>query len=422
MNVDHVYLERIRKEFTGTQLHHDLDTKENQPVFMDCTKIFRPDVPTFWAPLKSGVNTIVAGGNGVGSTTGSVVHDKYARFTTNTSYISWDGTSNADVAQVGCIKFRLSNWAFAVAAAGHCLLSISKAAGDTANQIKLHVNGTGTSAFGNLSLTVRDSAGSAFINAVVLGNIINEYTQVDALDIELNYDFTVGATRLFINGKQFGSTITSTGTRNTLIDLIRINGDAAGAQSSEFLGYSDLRIYSTVQHTADFEVFEPCAFLSLTGTISGLNYLEDQEVRVLVDGNLLGSSFTPASGQITLGDDAFSTILVGMTYTHTVEIQAVDLGTGIGSAMGSIKRIDRAVVNFEKTAAASVGSSTTLLEEIVFRTATTPMGDPITLVTAQKVIDLKGDYDREARAIITGSDPLPCTVTCIALRGITADV
>jgi hypothetical protein len=80
------------------------------------------------------------------------------------------------------------------------------------------------------------------------------------------------------------------------------------------------------------------------------------------------------------------------------------------------------MVRFNNSAAASVGRDEDNLEELVFRVSSTPMGDPIELVTDDKIIDLNGDYDRQASIVVAGDDPLPCNVTCISLRGVTADV
>ena len=90
--------------------------------------------------------------------------------------------------------------------------------------------------------------------------------------------------------------------------------------------------------------------------------------------------------------------------------------------MGSIKRIDRAVLRFNNSAACKVGPSLDEQEEIVFRVASTPMGDPVELVTDDREVDFRGDYDRQARLVLSHNVPLPCSVTCLSLRGITADV
>ena len=411
------YIESLYNDFNGTSLHSNLETKENQPVFMDCAKVFRPRTANFWARLSANSTAEVAGGLTTGTTVGTMNYTQgFAGASAVTSHISWDGTSNADFAQVGCIEF---DWYSIVSspAGTATLLTISQAAGSTNNLIRIDVTTTS-----NVVLTIRDSTGTAIINGVTVGNLITEGINPFAgnstpIHFELNYSLTSGATRLFVNGRQLGSTITSTGTRTTAIDLIRLNADESGTQSRADFYYGELRIFNAVQHTANFEVFPPN---QKTTTIRGLNYLEGQAVSVLADG-IYSGPYTVASGSITLSASA-STVIVGLNYNNLLEIQPVDAGTGIGSAIGSIKRIDRANIRFNKTAAAKVGPSTSSLEEIVFRTAATPITDPIILVTDDKVVDFRGDYDRQAAMVIYNADPLPCNVTCVSLRGVTGDV
>jgi hypothetical protein len=413
-----VYLERITKDFYGTSLHSDLETRENQPVFVDCAKILRPKTANFWAKLTTNSTATKAGGSGTGTTTGTVTYTNGVAFTAAaTSYISWDGTSNCDFAQTGCIRVTVMADSDAVLAAGPTGLTIfciSQAAGNTNNLIELEMLNTFGVNNGDLRLTIRDSAGSAIINGVTIGTISLYSTPVV---LELNYDLTNGETRLFVNGEQLGSTITSTGTRSSSIDLLRINADESGNNSLDSIAYTDLLVFDSVQHTADHEVFE---HVESGTTITELDYLEGEEVSVLADGLYVGEE-TVASGSITLAD-TYTTIIVGKQYRNTLEIMGVDAGTGIGSAQGSIKRIDRAVVRFENTAAASIGTTETAVEEQVFRLASTPASDPIVLVTDDKVIEFPGDYDRQATVVVTSTDPLPCSVTCIVARGVTGDV
>lgn len=411
-------IERIGSEFRGTELHSDLETIENQPIFLDGAKIFRPRSANFWSRLISSGTAYIAGGSTTATTTGTVSYAQGWAYCLANSYVSYDGTSNADFAQVGCVEFEFRFDYESTITSPATLLTITKAAGDNDNLIRIDY----TSA-GNIVLTIRDSGGSAIINGVTVGNVgtlLNGVSGfVPQFHIELNYSLTVGATRVFINGKQLGSTITSTGTRDTSIDLIRINADEGGTQSSTGTGYRNLRIYNTVQHTADFELFEPNQD---SVTVVGLDHLEDEDVKVLADGLELEGTFTVASGAITLPEDGYSTLIVGLPYEHEVDIMPVDAGTGIGSAQGSIKRIDRLMARFRDTAACSYGTNDDDQVDIVFREYDTPITDPIELVTDDKILDFHGDYDRLARVKLKGSAPLPCNITCISMRGVTSDV
>jgi len=56
---------------------------------------------------------------------------------------------------------------------------------------------------------------------------------------------------LFIDGTQFGSTLSNTGTRSADIGLLRIGENVSPTSLSDFLA-DDLQIFSTVQHTSDY--------------------------------------------------------------------------------------------------------------------------------------------------------------------------
>lgn len=429
-STDKIYLERMRKDFTGTTLHSDLETRENQPVFLDSAKIFRPRQSNFWAPLATTGTAFEAGGDTTATTTGTVNYTRgFAYAAAATSYIDYDGTLNANFAQTGCVRFTYYQLPGSTQVGTRTLLNISKAAADNDNQIKINLEQDG-----DVVITVRDATGTAIINGVTFGNLYNfykgmpvtpassigNYYNTNGIVFELNYDLTAGATRLFINGVQMGATNTSTGTRDTSIDLIRLNGDESAAGSLAESGYKDLVIFNTVQHTADHEIFE---HVLPSQDLQNMGHLEGEEVGVILDGNYLGD-FTVASATVDLGagNTGYTTIIVGKKYTHKLEIQAIDLGSGIGSTVGAIQRVDRAVVRFNSSASASVGPDENTLEELVFRDPDDPMGDPITLVTDDKVVDFQGNYDRQARLVVMSSNPLPCNVTCISLRGVVGDV
>ena len=401
------YLERLSNEFYEPTLNPGVDTRSRLPLFSDSGVIFqRPDTPNFWAQLKDGTDADISDGTGTGTVTGTATYEFEKAPVDGSNYFTYDGTSNADFAQVGCIRW----WCNIDTLKTNTMFAISESAASVNNLIRVRNNN------GAIRVTINDSAGSAIINDVLFGT-----TSVDGPQLfELNYDITTGATRLFVNGTQLGSTNTGTGTRNTSIDNIVIGAHYDGSDPwSDYL--YDFSIFDTVQHTADYEMLD---FLPQGVKLYKLDDLEGETVQVTADGNYVGT-FSVSGGEISdIGAD-YSTsqvIAVGLPYTSTLEIQPIDLGSGIGGAMGSIKRIDRMVARFRATCAAKVGPDTSNLEDVVFRDDTTPADQPIVPVTDDKRIDFDGDYDRTARAVIQTSDPLPMNVTCISLRGVTGDV
>jgi hypothetical protein len=420
-SITEIYLEKIGRDFYEATLNPGGEDRSLFPVFSDSAKIFkRSAAANFFVSFNSGTTAETAGGTATGTTTGTLTHGQRKGLFGKTAetYVDYDGTSNVDFAQEGTIGF----WTIANANSNNeTFFAICKAAGDADNLITMWTDSTD-----HLFLTINDSGGTPIINAVDLGDMDS---RVDGNGfkipqyIELNYELTTGATRVFLNGDQFGSTIVSTGTRDTSIDLLRIGSsfDAAANSWVEETCIWDFRVYDSVQNTADYEVFE----YQPTGVaLRGLDYLEGETVQVTADGNYIGD-FTVASGAIAdIGADytASTIIVVGLAYTSTLEIQPVDVGSGIGSGVGSIKRVDRAVVRFRESAAASVGESTSNLDTLIFRDDDTALTDPIVLVTDDKYMEFPGGYSRTARAVIQTSDPLPMNVTCLSLRGITGDV
>jgi hypothetical protein len=71
-------------------------------------------------------------------------------------------------------------------------------------------------------------------------------------EIELNFDLTTGATRVFIDGVQNGSTNTTTGTHPTGCDTITVGSDTTGPTSGQDFEADELHVFDTVQHTTGY--------------------------------------------------------------------------------------------------------------------------------------------------------------------------
>ena len=406
-SADKITLEKFSYSFYEDTLHEDVDDRRRIPVFLDAAKIFRTHVgANFYARLYSGPNANESDGSATGTVTGSISYTYKRAELSNTDYISWDGTGNADFAQAGCIRATL--WLSEYGNQG--LFCVSKANADADNLIALDI------VSGNLVLTINDATGSPIINAVSLGSLSGAYYLNSPLHFELNYDITNGATRLFINGKQFGSTQTATGTRDTSIDLIRVGADYAGSNSVQRGFAADIIIFNSVQHTSDFEYYE---YQKKGTSVTRLEYLEGQTVGVLGDGNDLGT-FVVSSGAITLGD-SYDTLVVGLVYDFLLEIQSIEAGSGIGSAQGRPTRVDTLALRFNASAQCKFGRDADTQEEINFRSPSDPVDEPIALYTGDYVLPFAGDYTVDSRIVLTGSSPLPCNVTCIVMRGVTND-
>lgn len=159
-------------------------------------------------------------------------------------------------------------------------------------------------------------------------------------------------------------------------------------------------------------------------TVTGLEHLASETVSVVADGLYVGEKAVTAGGVVTLSVAA-TAIKAGFKYKSRLKTLPIDAGSQIGSALGSIGRIDQARIGFYRTANASVGSveqdDDSNLDEVLFRPVTTPTNQAIPLFTGYKVLDIAHDYEREQQIVIETQGPLAMTVTHITLRGQTYD-
>lgn len=101
---------------------------------------------------------------------------------------------------------------------------------------------------GNLYVYVCDSTGT--IKATISG----AYSAVSGVmaEFELDWDGTTGATRLFKNGTQLGSTDTTTFTRTSSIGNFYVGSNPDGTINHANNYTTNLVVYNTVQHTTNF--------------------------------------------------------------------------------------------------------------------------------------------------------------------------
>lgn len=152
--------------------------------------------------------------------------------------------------------------------------------------------------------------------------------------------------------------------------------------------------------------FVDCA-LSYSGppatVFSGLDHLEGETVAVLADA-LVQTTKTVSSGSVTI-DTAASRVIIGLPYRYSLKPMRFDLFTQQGTSKGSIKRFAEAVISFFESTGAKYGVDPDNLFDIDWPTTG--------LYTGDKVVAHEGGFDVEDSIIITGDDPMPCTVRAI---------
>jgi hypothetical protein len=202
----------------------------------------------FLADYTSSVNARYATGVATGTLLGSaVISGGKLDCTAATSSARYSAVSNADFAQVGTIRMLVTpsySGNAPLGTSGIFLVTKTVLSGDVNSSMILYHNTNGA-----LTLVVRDSSGVTKINVIVItwSPVANtEY------EFELNYDFTAGATRLFIDGVQQGSTITTTLTRSAA-DLVylSISGNIQYTNFGSFR-FDNIAIFNTVLHTSNF--------------------------------------------------------------------------------------------------------------------------------------------------------------------------
>jgi len=206
----------------------------------------RPAGATFFASYDSDINGNWGDGTTTGTGTGSpTITSNTLDLTGGTKYVSYNALSNASSAQTLCVRMTIIPNYTGSPGTKQGLFAISKVADTRDNGILLdHDSG------GNILIAIYNDANGA-ISSTNFGAW--SPTAGTTYEFEFNMDITTGATRLFIDGTQKGSTIVSTGTRNSAnIGLLRIgNTWNASLSSSNFkVGY--IQIFSAVQHTGNY--------------------------------------------------------------------------------------------------------------------------------------------------------------------------
>ena len=141
-------------------------------------------------------------------------------------------------------------------------------------------------------------------------------------------------------------------------------------------------------------------------------HLEGEELAVLGDGAVQASK-TVSDGIITI-DEVADRAVAGLSYTYQVSPMRLDVMTSKGTTSGSVKNISELVISFFATMNAQVGDGTDTYD-IDWRT-TEDYDSPPALFTGMKTVSFPSGFSTEDNIVISGSDPLPCTVRALIPR------
>jgi len=158
---------------------------------------------------------------------------------------------------------------------------------------------------------------------------------------------------------------------------------------------------------------------SATSTLTGLDHLNGQTVRVVANGATHPDK-TVASGSITL-DRTTTAAKVGLAYTSTLQTMRLDVGSQDGTSQGKTKRIFDVTLRFYETVGAKVGPDLNNLEEIPFRSSAASMDAAVPLFTGDKKIEFRGNFETDGYLFVVQDQALPMTLLSLYPRLITND-
>lgn len=155
----------------------------------------------------------------------------------------WTGSHVEALQQTGCISFWVyPEWSEIGGPTEDQTLFFSTQSGGLIDAISIVYKTTQA-----LEVTIYSSAGAAIVS-------YSESWFPATLEwdhIEVNFDVTTGATRVFINGTQLGLTDTATGTRTATSDWMAVGLTEGTVTDSEFQ-IDELLAFDAVQHTTGF--------------------------------------------------------------------------------------------------------------------------------------------------------------------------
>lgn len=150
-----------------------------------------------------------------------------------------------------------------------------------------------------------------------------------------------------------------------------------------------------------------------TATITGLDHLEGETVKVLAEG-AVHPDRTVVGGSIAL-DAAYTRVQVGLGYTHKYKSLKLEGGGTIGTAITQTRRIGRLGLILDNTLGLKLGDSEARLKEIPFRAVGDAMDTAVPPFTGEKIIeDFASEWSEDPRIHIQGDKPVPLTVLGIA--------
>lgn len=148
-----------------------------------------------------------------------------------------------------------------------------------------------------------------------------------------------------------------------------------------------------------------------TDTITGLDHLEGETLKVLADG-ATHPDVVVTGGEVTLARDA-SVVHVGYSAPFVVGTNRIEAGAADGTSQSKTKRITDVAFRVYRTLGGSAGPLETQLDDIpalTYRAAATLMGSGPDLFSGDATIDWPGGYETAGRIWYVNDEPYPVTM------------
>lgn len=145
--------------------------------------------------------------------------------------------------------------------------------------------------------------------------------------------------------------------------------------------------------------------------ITGLDHLEGETVRVLVDGATHPDQVV-ASGQITI-KQAASKVHVGLAYAGAIQTERIEAGTQDGTAQGRIKRINRVTFRIYMSGVFEYGYDPDDLYMIDARSSDDEMDEAPELITDDVREVFNAPHETDGTIYIKSDNALPLTILAI---------
>jgi hypothetical protein len=149
-----------------------------------------------------------------------------------------------------------------------------------------------------------------------------------------------------------------------------------------------------------------------SATISGLWHLEGETVSILADGAVMPQQ-TVVAGQVTLSDAA-TKVHVGIPITAQLKTLPVPLEMQ-ALGQGQQKNVNAVHLRVSDASSISAGPAYDKCTEVKQRT-TEPYGSPPSLITGERRLTLKPNWNTDASVCVQQTNPLPITVLSITLE------